>query len=173
MHRFQLHKKNSSTKEATQVYALMNGVYFGGNDLETKITGIQCSSSAVNQKSIRLLVSDDGVLLSSTPSTPVKINGTMRKTSLTNVIVKHGDRIGIGSDDVFELIETDPSTTERMKHRSTGYPCYHAYNPMDELKTNNRLDCRYPNCAFACWCIADLNEHIRNADGHMPHFSRI
>lgn len=163
MHRFQLRQKNA---QPNRIYALINGVYYGGG-IDTQ-ADIICDSSAISGHVIRLIVSDDGVKLSSIPNSSIKINGTMQKTSLTNTIMRHGDLIGIGRD-VFELVEREPPMCRR--NMDSGFPCYHPYNPRDELKTLSRIDCVYPKCFFACWCIADLNEHTRSDEGHKGKMS--
>lgn len=163
MHHFQFCRKKPAPNH---IYALMNGMYCGGSAAESDIridTQIPFLSIA---NVFRLVVSDDGVKISTYPnsSIEIQINGTKPKTPLTDFIIEPGDCIEIGRN-VFELVKHEPAMSQ--KNISSGrHPCHHPHNPLDERKSIYRIDCPYPKCPFACWCIADLNNHFRADDGH-------
>lgn len=174
MHRFQLIQKNAGTP---YIYALMDGNYFGGNT-DSDIICLTPTTPVSNQKRFRLVVLGNVVKLSSN-NTMIYINGTAQETPLKKRILKHGDLIGIGCSTTPECIE-DPTChvfelikREKPTPKSTNrWPCYHPPTEHDVLKTQNRVDCRYPNCFFACWNIADLNEHMINSQEHIAAFEK-
>lgn len=158
MHRFKLIQKGttkSENGENMRVYALMNGTYDGGNDYDISKSGIQCAIDTSVGKFFRLVVKDDDVKLTAIS------NAQNQSLSLT---LKHGDVFEIGRDR-FELVKHERNVN-RSDNCSGGFPCFHHEHSMDERKASDRVDCQYPDCFFACWCIADLNEHITSDDGH-------
>lgn len=173
MHRFQFNQKNAGTP---YIYALMNGVYFGGNT-ERDILCMSPDSPVSNEKRFRLTVSDNAVKLSSN-NTTTYINGKAQDTPLTGRTLKHGDLIGVGCQTtqecindpmchVFELIKRQPTSSAQ---RSTSYTCNHPRTSLEDRKSLNHIDCPYPNCLFACWNIVDLNEHLTTSAAHQTAF---
>lgn len=137
----------------------MNGTYDGGNDYQSMKNGIECEVASPGiGKYFRLVVEDNDVKMTSTSGADV--------ISLT---LKHGDTFEVDGEQ-FELKKHERVANQNAD-RSSGCPCYHPHNPVDEMKAINRIDCPYSGCLFACWCIADLNEHIASDHGRQGQFS--
>lgn len=170
MHRFQLIQINKGSSPHT--YALMDGKYFGGNT-NNDITCLTPVLPPSDEKRFQLTVSGNVATLSTNNST-IYINGIVQDVPLKDRIIKPGDLIGIGCSTTQESIEDPMGYVFRLMNRVNPKPkfrspcnCYHPPSPYDTIKSDNRIDCPYPNCPFSCWNIKDLNVHILGSEEHV------